>query len=87
MTAAYRVVVAERKDIAVVTIACEQCGSEVSIKSGIVIAPEACPSCGKVYGENTKNALAAFGRFQSFATAAEEHAGKPIFRFQMKQSD
>jgi hypothetical protein len=30
-------------------------------------------------------ALKAFGEFQRFATTAEEHAKKPVFRFSIKQ--
>jgi hypothetical protein len=30
-------------------------------------------------------ALAAFGRFQREAKTAEEHSGKPVFRFEVKQ--
>ncbi|MGC2402357.1 MAG: hypothetical protein WA510_21365, partial [Acidobacteriaceae bacterium] len=86
MVAAYRVVVAESKDIAVITVVCGYCESEVSMKAG-AITPEACPSCNKPYGDSIKSALVAFARFQNFATEAEGHAKKPVFRFHIKQPD
>jgi len=87
MTAAYRVVVAERKEIAVVTVICDECSAEVSVDPGIAKIPYACPSCGKGYSESTTTALTALGRFHRSATTAEEQAGKPIFRFHIKQAD
>lgn len=87
MTAAYRVVVAERKDIAVVTIVCPECGSEVSLAMETARIPESCPSCEMVYRLPVRDALAALGRFHRSAATAEEHAEKPIFRFQIKQTD
>jgi hypothetical protein len=86
MTAAYRVVTAERKDIEVVTVICN-CGAEVSINAIKAQVPFACPSCNEDYGQNIREALTAFGRFQRTASAAEEHAGKPIFRFNIRQAD
>jgi DNA replicative helicase MCM subunit Mcm2 (Cdc46/Mcm family) len=87
MSAAYRVVTAERKEIAVVTIICEGCGSEVSVNAGTAKAPYACPSCELNYGQTVMEALVALGRFHRSAAAAEEHSGKPIFRFAIKQAD
>ena len=45
MAAAYRVVVAERKEIAEVTIVCPECGAELSIAIETAGVPESCPSC------------------------------------------
>ena len=87
MTAAYRVVVAERKDIVFVTVVCEECGSEVSINAETANVPDACPSCNKPYGDNVKTALAGLGRFHRYASTAENHAQKPIFRFSIKQAE
>ncbi len=87
MAAAYRAVVAERKDIVVVTIGCEKCGSEVSVNSETAVVPVACPSCGREYDGNATAALVSLGRFHKAANAAETQAGKPIFRFQIKQTD
>jgi hypothetical protein len=78
--------VAESKDIAVIAVVCEYCESEVSMKAGAII-PAACPSCTKPYRDSIKSALVAFGRFQTFAQEAEENAKKPLFRFQIRQSD
>jgi len=40
------------------------------------------------YGEAAKAALEALGTFHRMATRAETHsAGKPVFRFQIKQPD
>jgi ribosomal protein S27E len=82
---AYHAVVAERKDIAMVTILCDECEAEVSIAAAAGRVPVRCPSCGKDYTPNTLLALKAFGEFQRFATTAEEHAKKPVFRFSIKQ--
>ena len=84
---AYRVVTAERKDIIIVTIICDECGSEVSINIETAKIPDACPSCSKAYGEKTASALAALGRFHRDAATAESHSGKPIFRFNIKQAE
>lgn len=82
---AYHAVVAERKDIAVVTILCGDCKSEVSIDAASARVPVRCPSCGSDYSPNARLALKAFGEFQRFATTAEDHAKKPVFRFSIKQ--
>jgi hypothetical protein len=87
MTAAYRVLIAERNDIATVTVICPECGSEVSLVVEKARIPDACPSCTRPYGEKVSAALAGFGRFQREAATAEEHAGKSIFRFSIKQAD
>jgi hypothetical protein len=87
MTAAYRVLVAERKDIATVAVICPECRSEVSLAVERVRIPDACPSCARPYGESVNAALAGLGRFHREAATAEEHAGKPVFRFSIKQTD
>ena len=87
MAAAYRAVVAERKDIVVITIGCERCGSEVSVNAEIAIVPVACPSCGREYDGNATSALVSLSRFHKAAKTAEEQAGKPLFRFHIKQND
>ena len=87
MTAAYRVVVAERKDIAAVTVICAECGSEMSMDARTAKVPYSCSCCGREYGENTRQALTALGRFHRFAATEEEHAEKPVFRFTIKQED
>jgi|SRR5271156_1297825 len=83
----YLAVVAERKDINVVTLGCPECGSEVSLDIQTARVPEYCPSCQMVYRVPIQEALAALGRFHRAAATAEEHEGKNIFRFTIKQSD
>ena len=87
MTAAYRVVVADRKDIGTVTLVCSECGSEVSLSIETARVPEYCPSCQMQYNLPMREAMAALGRFHRSATAAEEIAAKPVFRFSIKQAD
>jgi hypothetical protein len=87
MTAAYRVVVAERKDIAAITLICAECGAELSLTMETARVPEYCPSCQMIYGLAAREALVAFGRFHRAAATAEEHAEKPVFRFTIKQED
>jgi hypothetical protein len=87
MTAAYRVLVAERKDIATVAVICPECGSEVSLVVEKARIPDACPSCTRPFEECVKVALAALARFHREAATAEEHTRKPIFRFSIKQTD
>jgi uncharacterized CHY-type Zn-finger protein len=85
---AYRVVVAEREEIGAVTIVCGECKAEVSVHAETATVPISCPSCGMEYGEAAKAALEALGTFHRMATRAETHsAGKPVFRFQIKQPD
>jgi len=85
MSAAYRVVIAERKDIEVLTVVCPECEAEVSLKAATARMPEFCPSCGRPYSIPVAEALAAFGRFQRTATTAEQNSEKPIFRFSIRE--
>lgn len=87
MTAAYRVVVAERKDISIVSVICEECGTIICLKMETARIPESCGSCGKPYPEKTRSALAALGRFHREAATAEQATGKAIFQFEIKQKD
>jgi hypothetical protein len=86
MTAAYRVVVAERKEIAMVTIICD-CGARLAYPVETAIIPSACGSCNKLYGHNERNALAALGKFHREAAAAEASLGREVFQFEIKQVD
>lgn len=87
MAAAYRVVVADRKEMAVTTIVCVECRSEVSVSMESGKAPYACPCCGAEYSVQLREALISLGRFHRSAATAEEQAGKPLFRFSIKQAD
>ncbi len=87
MTAAYRVVVADCKDIRTLTIVCPECGSEVSLSIETARVPEYCPSCQMQYSLQMREAMGALGRFHRAATAAEEIASKPVFRFSIRQAD
>ena len=85
MTAAYRVVVAERKDIATVTLVCAFCEAEVSLLIEKALAPDACPSCRKPYGDNVLSALAGLARFHQRAAEAEQ-GKRSIFKFCIHES-
>jgi hypothetical protein len=85
MTAAYRVVVAERKEMAQVTIVCPECSAELSIAVETAGVPESCPSCQMRYTKMMVDGLVALGRFHRDATIVEEQIGKPIFRFAIKE--
>ena len=78
---------AERSDIEVVTLVCPECESEVALKIETARVPEFCPSCQMAYPVTVKEALAALGRFHRAGATAEGHAGKPLFRFSIKQTD
>ena len=84
---AYRAIVVEPKDLIVVTVTCDECGAEVSVNSESGNVSNGCPSCGRDYGENVANALAALGRFHRSARMAATQSGKPVFRFNIKQVD
>jgi hypothetical protein len=86
MTAAYRVVVAERKEVAEITIVCPECGAALSIEVETAGVPESCPSCQMRYTKTMVDGLVALGRFHRNATIAEEQIGKPIFRFAIKEN-
>lgn len=86
MTAAYRVVVVERKDIEVVTVICPKCASEVSVQVGTAAAPEACPSCSRPYGDGVLSALAGLARFQQRAAEVEQSAKKALFKFSIRET-
>jgi transposase-like protein len=87
MAAAYRVVVAERKEIATITIICPDCTAEVSVDAQTARIPFACPSCSKDFSDQLREALNSLGRFHRLAATEEGHAGKPLFRFSIKQAD
>jgi protein-arginine kinase activator protein McsA len=87
MTAAYRVVIAELKDIPTVTVVCDECACEISLNLDTSRMPEGCAACSKQWSDNIKNALAGLARFRRMGKTAEEAAGKPIFRFQIKQAE
>jgi len=82
---AYRVVVAERKDIAVMSIVCDECSSRISINAETASVPVNCASCGKQYSENIRTAIGGFSRFHRSAKAEEQQAGKAVFLFEIKQ--
>ncbi len=85
MTAAYRVFAAERKDVVMVTVACPNCGTAVSLSIETAQVPEHCSSCGQAFRESIRSALAALGRFHREAKCAESDTGKPIFRFDIRE--
>ena len=85
MAAAYRMVIAERKEIAAISVICPDCFAEVSVHAETARMPWACPSCTREYSAQLREALNALGRFHRLAAAEEEHAGKPLFRFSIKQ--
>jgi len=87
MNAAYRVVTAERTDLAVVTVVCNDCGSSISLKIETAKVPEQCASCGEHYSENIKLALAALARFHRESGTAEIKAGKALFRFEIREPE
>jgi hypothetical protein len=87
MTAAYRVVVADRKDVEVLTIVCPECSAELSLTIATARVPEYCPSCQMIYRLPIGEALSALGRFQRAAATAEQNEGKSIFRFSIKQTE
>ncbi|MEI9977558.1 MAG: hypothetical protein WDN23_00925 [Edaphobacter sp.] len=80
-------VIAERKDVAIMTIICDKCEVEVSVKAETSVIPDACPSCLREYGKNMIEALLAFKRFHSYANTVEEQAGKSVFRLTIKQTE
>jgi predicted RNA-binding Zn-ribbon protein involved in translation (DUF1610 family) len=87
MTAAYRVFVAERGDLDSVTFVCPECQTAVKIKIETARVPEGCASCGAGLDENSQAALAALARFHRTAHAAEEKAGKSLFRFEIRERE
>jgi len=87
MAAVYRVIVANREDISIITLVCDECETAVSLKVETANIPPNCTSCGRQWNENVQKALAAFGRFHREARTAETSLGKPIFRFDIKQAE
>lgn len=84
---AYSVVVAERKDINKVTLACQFCGCEVGANLETIRIPDACPSCHKAFDDNVLGALAALEQFHLKAKTAEDKTGKTAFRFEIRQAE
>ncbi len=87
MTAAYRVFVADRTDIEKVTLVCPVCEAALSLNIEVANIPERCSSCGRVFRQNARDALAALARFQREGKKAEQDAGKPIFRFEIRERE
>jgi uncharacterized CHY-type Zn-finger protein len=63
MMTAYKVTVAELKDLSEVTVVCGNCRSRLMLPTETLIAPEQCPSCNKVFDEDLRNALGSLNRF------------------------
>lgn len=87
MTAAYRVTAAQRRDVEEVTFICPECETAVSIKIETARVPMSCSSCGAPLDEKAQSALSALARFHREARAAEERAGKPLFRFDIRERE
>ncbi len=86
MAPAYHVTIAERKDIAIVTVLCNECDTGVSLQIETARVPENCPSCGKSFSNKMQVALTALGRFHREAASEEASMGKPLFRFEIKEN-
>jgi len=86
MAPAYHVTIAERKDIAAVTVLCDECETRVCFQSATAKVPESCPSCGKPFSDKTKSALCALARFHRDAMSEEANSGKSLFRFEIRES-
>lgn len=84
---AYRVTVAERKDLLVISVVCDECDTVVSLDLSKVAVPPNCSGCGKQYSEPLRKALGFFAGFLREAKIAEEQTGKGIFRFEIKSFD
>lgn len=87
MTAAYRVVIADRGDIAKVTVVCPSCEAALSLTIETANIPENCSSCGWVLRKNVRDALAALARFHRDGKQAETEVGKGMFRFEIRDRE
>ena len=85
MTAAYRVFVAERTDIAKVTVVCPKCDAALSLGIETANIPEGCASCGFTFRDTVRNALTALARFHREAKQAELDTGKAMFQFEIRE--
>ena len=87
MTAAYRVFVADLADVEKVTLVCPSCEAALSLNIEVANIPERCSSCGRVFRDNARDALAALARFQREGKRAEQEAGKQMFRFEIREKE
>jgi hypothetical protein len=79
---AYRITIAELKDLSEVTLICgnEKCSTQITLDALNAPNPDACPTCGKTFDESLKAALAALCRFHR-----EMAQTKARIEFQIKE--
>jgi hypothetical protein len=87
MAADPRVTAAEHMDLGAVTFICPECEAATSIKIETACRSLHCQSCSAPLDETAQSALSALARFHREARAAEEKAGKPLFRFELKKKE
>ena len=94
---AYRVIVAERKDLPSITVICPTCGTRTSFdrleeenlppSGDRRRIPKHCASCESPFGDYVMDALRGLAAFYRASRAAEGKAGKPIFQFEIRQPE
>lgn len=82
---AYKLIVAERADLANVTICCAGCSTETSVAIEKAAIPENCPSCGDSVPAGIRTALGHLQRFHQAAGGAE--AKKTALSFAIRTPD
>jgi transcription elongation factor Elf1 len=82
-----KVTAAGRKDFGSVTFVCPACEAATSVQIETASLPLNCRSCGTPLDEKAQSALSALAQFHRHARAAEEKAGKPLFRFELKEEE
>jgi hypothetical protein len=94
---AYRVLVAGCKDLSTVTLICPECGTRTSFDHlgddhlpgthEPRRIPKYCASCETPFDDRVLEAVHGLMTFHRAAVVAEEKAGKPLFQFELRQSE
>ena len=68
---AYRMTIAELKDLSEVTVICRDCSMRLTLPVETGLMPERCPSCNKVFDQHLAASFTALGRFVREGKATE----------------
>ena len=74
---AYRITVAELKDLSEVTVVCGNCRARLTLPTETLIAPDQCSSCNKLFDDDLKTALGSLNSF--FVRARQSRLSGGVF--------
>jgi hypothetical protein len=91
---AHHAVIADRSDLAAVTLICPVCGAKIVINNldhefvagtgNTRKLPEGCPCCSEHFDDSVREAIGGLMTFQRRALKLEQKAGKSMFQFEIR---